>query len=212
MVEAKGDGKACDYYIFKELFHKGMFKTSHDIGHPNSGVPGLASLPSRDMGPLCIIRSQTRNDAVADSLGVQCVAVDVGFLQENDSTKLNARVCFDKRGRAHGGIHAGENKQRNNVFMKPLEALEKFCADAGLKVLNGKARATPLPIERSQSKNDEKKKMNFLNIFEIHGLFEVKDVDKFRKSFSTGIGGRKSFGYGLIVIDESEETEGLSSF
>ena len=85
--------------------------------------------------------------------------------------------------------------------MYPKEALEKFCFLSGLK--EDKATCEFLGPQCE-------KKFHVHNAFHIEGLFHILDHDKFNQALTEGIGSRKSYGYGLILIKEGEKHESAS--
>ena len=89
------------------------------------------------------------------------------------------------------------NRHRGNVTPKkiyPKEALDKFCFLSGLKQQNKSECRFVGP--------HNEKKFNIHNAFHIQGSFKVADHNKFNQALINGIGSRKSYGYGLILIKQ----------
>ena len=96
------------------------------------------------------------------------------------------------------------NRHRGNITPKkiyPNEALDKFCFLSGLKQNKSECRFLGPHNE---------KKFNIHNAFHIKGLFNITDYNKFNQALKTGIGSRKSYGYGLILIKQGGKYESAS--
>ena len=86
------------------------------------------------------------------------------------------------------------NRHKENVIPKKIfskEALEKFCSLSGLE--HSSAECGFLGPHKEQ-------KFNIHNSFRIEGVFNILDHNKFNKVLENGVGSRKSYGYGLILI------------
>ena len=97
------------------------------------------------------------------------------------------------------------NRHRGNVISKkiyPQEALNKFCFLSGLK--QDKADCSFLGPQRYET---NEKKFNIHNAFYIQGLFNITDHSKFNQVLMNGVGSRKSYGYGLILIKQGGKYE-----
>ena len=96
------------------------------------------------------------------------------------------------------------NRHRGNITPKkiyPKEALDKFCLLSGLRQNKSECRFLGPHNE---------KKFNIHNAFHIQGLFNIIDRNKFNQALKNGIGSRKSYGYGLILIKQGGEYESAS--
>ncbi len=90
------------------------------------------------------------------------------------------------------------NRHRENVIPKKMysgEALEKFCVLSGLK--SAKANCEFLGPHQAE-------KFNIHNAFHIEGSFNIMDHNKFSQVLTEGVGSRKSYGYGLILIKQKK--------
>ena len=86
------------------------------------------------------------------------------------------------------------NRHRDNIVPKkiyPKEALGKFCALSGLK---------PNKTSCEFLGPKQAKKFNIHNAFHIDGIFNIVDHNKFNQVLIEGVGSRKSYGYGLILV------------
>ena len=93
------------------------------------------------------------------------------------------------------------NRHKGNIIPKtiyPQQALEKFCNLSGLEV--EKAKCAFLGPHKEN-------KFNIHNAFQIQGQFVIKDYCKFNQSLTNGVGSRKSYGYGLILIKQGGKHE-----
>jgi len=96
------------------------------------------------------------------------------------------------------------NRHRGNVTPKkiyPKEALDKFCLLSGLSQNQSECRFLGPHNEA---------KFNIHNSFQIRGLFNIRDHNKFNQALSNGVGSRKSYGYGLILIKQGGEHESIN--
>jgi len=97
------------------------------------------------------------------------------------------------------------NRHRGNIVPKkldPQEALDKFCSLSGLEKNRDKAECKFLGPHKEN-------KFNIHNSFCIQGLFTVADHNKFNQALKNGIGSRKSYGYGLILIKQGGKYESV---
>lgn len=97
------------------------------------------------------------------------------------------------------------NRHRENIIPKklfPKEALEKFCSLSGLEKDGDK-------VECKFRGPHKENKFNIHNSFCIQGLFTVADHNKFNQVLKNGVGSRKSYGYGLILIKKGGEYESV---
>ncbi len=91
------------------------------------------------------------------------------------------------------------NRHRENIIPEkiyPDKALEKFCLLSG--------------IEKDQANcwflgPHSEKKFNIHNAFCTQGVFNILDHNKFNQALTNGVGSRRSYGYGLILIKEGEK-------
>ena len=93
------------------------------------------------------------------------------------------------------------NRHRENITPKTLfskEALDKFCFLSGLSVDKANCKFLGCHSE---------KKFNIHNTFYIQGTFNIHDHKKINHSLINGIGSRKSYGYGLILIKRGGKYE-----
>ena len=93
------------------------------------------------------------------------------------------------------------NRHRGNITPKmiyPNHALDKFCFLSGLDQKSSECRFLGPHHEQ---------KFNIHNAFHIQGLFKIIDHSKFNQALKNGIGSRKSYGYGLILIKRGGEYE-----
>ncbi len=79
-------------------------------------------------------------------------------------------------------------------YLSPIEAMDKFCKTTGI-----------LPVEdKEHSINSlgslKTRKFTLINIFKIKGYFKIDNLTLFNKALENGIGSRKSYGLGLILI------------
>lgn len=177
-------------------------RTSHDIV---KNINCLSSYPSADLGPICIFRSSDQPEMIYSRTREYEFTARKGQVHT-----LYVRCCFDKRGSSYSK-KTGERNYKQNPCLRPSDALSKFCRIAGLTVYNGKASALPLPLQKSNSSDKHRSKMNFFNIFAISGRFEIVDTTAFCKALVQGVGSRKSFGFGLILLDDSIENSTTSN-
>ena len=93
------------------------------------------------------------------------------------------------------------NRHRGNTTPKkiyPKEALNKFCFLSGLE--QNQARCEFLGPHKEN-------KFDIRNAFHIQGLFNITNHNKFNQALTNGIGSRKSYGYGLILVKQGGENE-----
>ena len=107
---------------------------------------------------------------------------DMNFVEKEEKTvKLSACVAFC-------------NRHREKITPKrlnPKEALENFCSLTGLEEEKADCRFLGPHKER---------KFNIHNSFSIEGVFNILDHDKLNQGLINGVGSRKSYGYGLILL------------
>ena len=95
---------------------------------------------------------------------------------------------------------AFDNRHRGNVIPIRLgieEAVKKFTELSGLEPLKD-SDVGFLGCHRE-------KKFNIHNSFGFRGWFKVLDIEKLKKCLTQGVGSRKSYGYGLIIIEDQKE-------
>lgn len=151
------------------------FETVHNIRNSKDGgvVP-----PSMKVGPVLLTP-----DAAVGEKEIRSFSADI---QAGDIVTIEA-LCSLKC-----------NKDGRVKFMGPSAAMRKFCEKAGLK-----QHASSLdPLETEKIKTVGKNDIVALNRFKFYGTFIVEDVEKFNAAVQNGVGGRKSYGHGLIVINQ----------
>ena len=97
------------------------------------------------------------------------------------------------------------NRHRDNIVPKklfPKEAIRKFCTLSGIE--EDKAECEFLGPRKEN-------KFNIHNAFSIHGIFNIVDHNKFNQVLKNGVGSRKSYGYGLILIKKGGKHESARS-
>ena len=107
----------------------------------------------------------------------------IPITEDEKTVKLEAHVAFC-------------NRHKENITPKKLcskKALEKFCILSGLKT--DKADCDFLGPHSEL-------KFNIHNAFKIKGQFIIEDHSKFNQALTKGVGSRKSYGYGLVLIKE----------
>ena len=93
------------------------------------------------------------------------------------------------------------NRHKENIIpakICPTESLKKFCFLSGLK--ENKATCRFLGPHKEQ-------KFNIHNAFYIQGTFNITDYNTFNQVLTNGVGSRKSYGYGLILIKQGGKHE-----
>lgn len=102
-------------------------------------------------------------------------------LPEDASTvELSCNVVFDSKSK---GIFRKE--------WRTHEAFAMFTAQAGLKSIDSEIYNLGLL---------ETTKFTIRTAFRIYGEFSIVDREKFDHAFFHGVGGRRSYGFGLIVV------------
>lgn len=101
---------------------------------------------------------------------------------------IETTVAFDNR---HG---KGSEALRRKIY--PQESIEKFCHLSGLKPVDGEFQ------DAQFSGSHVENKFSIMNAFRIEGLFCITDLKKFNHALRYGIGSRKSYGFGLVLIKE----------
>lgn len=135
--------------------------------------------PSLSQGDLLYVLSKS---PPAKTLNHSCQNV-ASVDKETKKIELKSHVAFC-------------NRHRGNVIPKkiyPQKALEKFCLLSGLE--HNKVDCKFLGPHKET-------KFNIHNSFCIQGLFKVVDHNKFNQALTNGVGSRKSYGYGLILIKQ----------
>lgn len=105
--------------------------------------------------------------------------------KETKKVKIKAHLSFDNR------------HKTGNIIpprLTPKDALKKLETLAGLTSLDD-SNIVFLGCHRE-------KKFNVHNTFKFEGWFQIMDPEKFNKSLLEGVGSRKSYGYGLILVEE----------
>ena len=93
------------------------------------------------------------------------------------------------------------NRHKESIIPEKIysqRAIEKFCDLSGLEVK--KTECTFLGPHHES-------KFNIHNAFKIKGQFIIKDHSKFNHALTNGVGSRKSYGYGLILIKQGGKNE-----
>ncbi len=120
----------------------------------------------------------------------------MSLINEDDKTvALETHVSFCNR---HKKNIIPENKRgQKNIYpqINQDKALEKFCFMTGLK-------GDQVSCQFLGPRREDKKDIYFTihNIFSIEGKFHILDHHKFNQALSKGVGSRKSYGYGLILM------------
>lgn len=133
--------------------------------------------PSLSQGDLLYVLSENQP---SKNLHHNCKPV-LSVDEKSKKIELESHIAFCNRG-------------RDNVIPKkqtPKEALDKFCNLSGLKQDKSECRFLGPHKEN---------KFNIHNSFQIQGLFDIVDHNIFNQVLKDGVGSRKSYGYGLILI------------
>ena len=103
---------------------------------------------------------------------------------------LQTTVCFSKS-------RSSKDVKRKFSALSKEEALVKFCSMTGLEKVYEKdsSYVNVTPVRGIFIHGVEDK-----NVFHITGTFRVVDEDKFINAYNQGVGRRKSYGCGLIVV------------
>ena len=136
--------------------------------------------PALRQGDLLYVQSK---NPPAKALHKNCIAVE-SIQPDIKTINLQSHVAFC-------------NRHRESVIPKkicPKDALEKFCKMSGLKTDNAEARFLGPHREN---------KFNVENAFCVQGAFSVLDHKALNQVLLNGIGSRKSYGYGLVLIQKS---------
>lgn len=96
------------------------------------------------------------------------------------AVEIFCNVCFDAKNK---GIYRKE--------WRTHEAFSMFTAQAGLKSIDSEIYNLGLL---------ETHKFQIRTAFRIYGEFLITDREKFRHAFLNGVGGRRSYGFGLIIV------------
>lgn len=131
-------------------------------------------------------KDEVKAFVLKDDASVEVEAGDMIFMN----------VCFDNRGSKHNPSH--------KIDMSESDVIEKIESK-----LDGSISVEPMAIDKK--KIDEIKKdgkvFGFKNsYFAAFLVADVSDQEKFNKILKNGIGSRRSYGFGLmLVMNKSEE-------
>lgn len=100
--------------------------------------------------------------------------------EDVSNVELSCNVVFDSKSK---GIYRKE--------WRTHEAFSMFTAQAGLKSIDSEIYNLGLL---------ETNKFTIRTAFRIYGEFSIIDREKFDQAFFHGVGGRRSYGFGLIVV------------
>lgn len=95
--------------------------------------------------------------------------------------------------------HDNRHKSGERIFAKPInssEILKIFCEKSGLVI----SKKNEVVCEFMGIVKE--KKFNIHNAFKIEGEFDIEDVNLFNKALKDGVGSRRSYGFGLILVHE----------
>ena len=140
--------------------------------------------PSIVSGDLIIVQSKIEPKVSKPLLKREIVSLE----KKSKRVKIKSHLSFDNR-HTTGNIIPPR--------LSPADALNKLETLAGLSPLDS-ANACFLGCHKE-------KKFNVHNTFKFEGWFEVTDTEKFNSCLLNGVGSRKSYGYGLILIEQQEE-------
>lgn len=118
--------------------------------------------------------------------------------KDSKIVELETHVAFCNK---HVSLRDTNGKTIVPKKMYSKEALEKFCFLSGLQKSKASCEFLGPRCE---------KKFHIHNTFCIEGSFHILDHNKFNQVLVEGIGSRKSYGYGLILIKEGEKYESAS--
>lgn len=105
---------------------------------------------------------------------------------------LMTKVCFSR----HKSRKERESRPFSPAAITKKQALEKLCRVAGLEiaVTDNKFYASVEPVELVIHG------IRDVNTFIVSGTFRVVDEDKFLTAYNNGVGRRKSYGCGMLVV------------
>lgn len=135
--------------------------------------------PSLSQGDLLYVLSKSPPAKILNHSCQNMTDVD----KETKKIELKSHVAFCNR-------HRG-NITPKNIYLK--EALNKFCSLSGLE--QNQVHCEFLGLHKEN-------KFNIHNAFRIQGSFNIVNHSKFNQALTNGVGSRKSYGYGLILIEQ----------
>lgn len=163
-----------------------------------------------------IVREMWRDNKTAGALDLGTVLLIVA-VEPPVKHKESVTVFSELRTNYHKGtilsIAATVSfsfKKRDGVFSRldHKEALVKFMNMTGLGVAEDKSEIKSRPKATFLGPIKEKASGNLISIgnaFSIAGQMEVTDENLLANALTNGIGGRKSYGFGLILIGSEDE-------
>ena len=96
------------------------------------------------------------------------------------------------------------SSKKEDLWVSKTRALDKFLALTGLDQaakLDSNSHPWPVVIPMGVAETT-KEKVKVINRFEISGNFKVIDREKFENAMLSGVGKRKTYGYGLILAKD----------
>ena len=143
-----------------------------------------ASRPSLDIAETFYVVSETPAKA---ELPMKTFALQSEF-EAGETVRIFCRAAFASRGRDN--------------YVKPInnqEAMVKFTLATGLTP-KGREEDGLGAFARFMGRVAEKK-FDIMNAFEITGTFTVENPDTLASAVKVGIGARRSYGFGLVLVN-----------
>jgi hypothetical protein len=162
------------YAVFSDLSLHDLFSTK--------GVPTNKSLMD--------VKLVRGDEKALAGLNVREIVFHLDNALAGDTFKLAAQVCFTRH---------KSRKELGKVKFKAIskaDALDLFCKKAGLVRVGGSSCDVSAVIDDDLTIHGFKD----LNTFIITGTFKVSDFERFKNAYNYGVGRRKSYGCGLILV------------
>ena len=180
LIAAKVGAVAELYVYLKSKISDGR-KPLHSIIVDNN----LDVRASADLGERVVFLAE--KDNLKALPGRHEMKIDIDTYLPGDKVVLSAIFAFDNRGR----------EKKNSPKMIPAEAGRKFMNLCGVKTVD--EYYPSIQLVRSDITISHSFRIN--NTFDLHGLFEVDDQEKFNKALTDGIGSRRSYGFGIVFVE-----------
>ena len=147
--------------------------------------------------------TKTAHDLLKSKSGVPSRLIDNTLITPNasfcgelpDSCNFEIKLCFSNKGRT-SGLNAGGTHYQNLSKEDALRKLGKRLCGAAEVISTGDIWYIHQPIEAGI----KRRVSDFRNSFIVSGTLKVTDNDKLIELIKSGIGSRKSYGFGLLIL------------
>jgi len=157
--------------------------TPHSLLDEKFSVVGIHATAFAISNDCLVVRVPDSELLLEENFG-ETLRISERLPQKRDRIRVSVKVTFSNNGTGRKAKKYGAGR-----------CLEQLIERCGLSLIPGSdPQVTPIPDQYRQG-------VSIIGIYQIEGCFELNSCERFREALRSGVGARRSYGFGVIIYE-----------